>query len=52
LLLTSSSERLRESLAREIDLAEGGIFEFGGQHCDQVVANVLAGLDRGEGNSR
>jgi RNA polymerase sigma factor (sigma-70 family) len=41
---------LRESLAREIDLAEGGIFEFGGQHCDQVVANVFAGLDREDGN--
>jgi RNA polymerase sigma factor (sigma-70 family) len=36
---------LRESLTREIDLAESGIFEFGGQHCDQVVANVLARLD-------
>lgn len=36
---------LRESLAREIDLAEGDIFEFGGQHCDQVVANVLGRLD-------
>lgn len=39
---------LRESLARELDLAEGGIFEFGGQHCDRVVANVLARLDGGD----
>lgn len=39
---------LRESLAREIDLAEGGIFEFGGRYCDQVVAQVLARLERGD----
>jgi RNA polymerase sigma-70 factor (ECF subfamily) len=31
---------LRESLAREIDIAERDIYEFGGQRCDQVVANV------------
>jgi RNA polymerase sigma-70 factor (ECF subfamily) len=35
---------LREALAREIDLAERDIFEFGGQHCDRVIANVLARL--------
>lgn len=33
---------LRESLAKEIDLAEGDIFNFGGVHCDGVVATVLA----------
>ena len=33
---------LRESLAREIDLAESDLFEFGGSHCDGVVARVLA----------
>lgn len=33
---------LRESLARELNLAERDLFEFGGPHCDQVVANVLA----------
>ncbi|HEY2780791.1 MAG TPA: RNA polymerase sigma factor [Steroidobacteraceae bacterium] len=33
---------LRESLARELDLAEPGLFEFGGDHCDRVVAVVLA----------
>jgi RNA polymerase sigma factor (sigma-70 family) len=35
---------LRESLAREFNLAESDLFEFGGAHCDQVVANVLARL--------
>jgi len=35
---------LRESLAKEIDLAQGDIFEFGGAHCDQMVAAVLARL--------
>jgi RNA polymerase sigma factor (sigma-70 family) len=33
---------LRESLARDLDLVEPGLFEFGGDHCDRVVANVLA----------
>ncbi len=33
---------LRESLARELDLAQPDLFEFGGAHCDQVVARVLA----------
>ncbi|WP_341318204.1 RNA polymerase sigma factor [Paraburkholderia sp. IMGN_8] len=33
---------LRESLAREIDLAERDLFEFGGAHCDRVVAAVLS----------
>ncbi|HEX3913993.1 MAG TPA: RNA polymerase sigma factor [Steroidobacteraceae bacterium] len=33
---------LRESLARELDLAEPNLFEFGGDHCDHVVARVLA----------
>jgi RNA polymerase sigma-70 factor (ECF subfamily) len=36
---------LRESLAREFDRAERDVFEFGGEHCDRVVANVLARLD-------
>src|SRR5262245_12275142 len=35
---------LREALAREVDLAERDIFEFGGQHCDSVIAHVLARL--------
>jgi RNA polymerase sigma-70 factor (ECF subfamily) len=33
---------LRESLAHDIDLAERGVFEFGGAHCDRMVANVLS----------
>jgi RNA polymerase sigma-70 factor, ECF subfamily len=32
---------LRESLARELNLAEPDLFEFGGDHCDRVVAAVL-----------
>lgn len=35
---------LRESLAQEIDLAERDLYEFGGAHCDRVVAGVLARL--------
>jgi RNA polymerase sigma-70 factor (ECF subfamily) len=35
---------LRESLAREVDFAEEDIFQFGGAHCDCIVANVLARL--------
>ena len=33
---------LREALAKDIDLAQGDIFEFGGERCDRVVATVLA----------
>ncbi len=36
---------LRESLAAEIDLAERDIFDFGGDHCDRVVAAVLRRWD-------
>jgi RNA polymerase sigma factor (sigma-70 family) len=35
---------LREALAREIDLAERDLFDFGGEHCDRVVANVIQRL--------
>jgi RNA polymerase sigma-70 factor (ECF subfamily) len=35
---------LREAMAREVDLAERDIFEFGGQHCDHIIASVLARL--------
>ena len=38
---------LRESLAQEIDLAERDLYEFGGAHCDRVVAAVLARLEAG-----
>jgi RNA polymerase sigma-70 factor (ECF subfamily) len=33
---------LRESLARDLDLATGDVFEFGGERCNRVVAQVLA----------
>jgi len=36
---------LRESLAQEIDLAERDVFSFGGEHCDRIVAAVLARLE-------
>ena len=35
---------LRESLAQEIDVAESDVFEFGGLHCDRIVAQVLSRL--------
>jgi len=35
---------LREALAQEVDLAERDLYEFGGVHCDRVVAAVLARL--------
>lgn len=33
---------LREALAREVDLAERDLFEFGGTRCDRIVAGVMA----------
>ena len=38
---------LRESLAQEVDMAERDLFEFGGTHCDGVIAAVLARLGSG-----
>jgi len=35
---------LRESLAREFDLAQRDVFEFGGARCDRIVASVVAKL--------
>jgi RNA polymerase sigma-70 factor (ECF subfamily) len=35
---------LREALAREMDLAERDLYEFGGWRCDRVVAAVLGRL--------
>lgn len=35
---------LRESLAKELDLAERDLFEFGGMHCDDMIAAVLGRL--------
>jgi RNA polymerase sigma-70 factor (ECF subfamily) len=37
---------LRESLAREMDLAEQELFGFDGERCDRIVASVLAGIAR------
>jgi len=34
--------RLRESIARELDMGTGDIFNFGGERCDRIVAAVLA----------
>lgn len=42
---------LRESLARDADLAERDLFEFDGPRCDSVVANVLARLESGPADS-
>ena len=35
---------LRESLAREIDVAERDLYDFGGAHCDRIVSRVLSSL--------
>lgn len=40
---------LREMLARTFDVAEREVFDFGGEHCDRLVARVIARLDAGEG---
>ena len=37
---------LRESLAREIDVAERDLYDFGGLRCDRIVAAVQGHLDR------
>jgi RNA polymerase sigma factor (sigma-70 family) len=39
-----SKALLRESLAREFDLAERDVFEFGGVRCDRIVRHVMAAL--------
>jgi RNA polymerase sigma-70 factor (ECF subfamily) len=39
---------LRESLARDLYLAERDLIEFGGGHCDRLVAAVLSRLESGE----
>jgi RNA polymerase sigma-70 factor, ECF subfamily len=35
---------LRESLARDFDLSERDVFDFGGSHCDRIVATMLKRL--------
>ena len=42
---------LRESLAREIDVAEHDLFDFGGTHCDRIVAAVNSRLDEDSSRS-
>jgi RNA polymerase sigma-70 factor (ECF subfamily) len=37
---------LREALAREVDLAEPDLYEFGGVRCDRIVAAVMRRLQR------
>ena len=37
---------LRESLARELDLAERDLFEFGGARCDRIVEHVMEQLPK------
>jgi RNA polymerase sigma-70 factor (ECF subfamily) len=37
---------LREALAREIDVAERDLFDFGGARCDRIVAGVHARIDQ------
>ena len=35
---------LRESLSCELNMAQADVFQFGGAHCDRIVARVLARL--------
>ncbi|WP_321960912.1 RNA polymerase sigma factor [Paraburkholderia sp. J7] len=39
-------QMLRESLVQELDRLGPDLFEFGGRHCDRIVAAVLARLRR------
>jgi RNA polymerase sigma factor (sigma-70 family) len=39
---------LRDSVSQEIDMAQRDVYEFGGAHCDRVVARVLARLQEGD----
>lgn len=43
---------LRESLAREIDIAERDLFDFAGARCDRIVATVDTRLDGEAGTPR
>jgi len=40
---------LRETLAREIDIAERNVWEFAGERCDRIVARVLSRLTESGG---
>jgi RNA polymerase sigma-70 factor (ECF subfamily) len=35
---------LRESIAQDLDLAQGQVFDFDGARCDRIVAGVLRGM--------
>lgn len=35
---------LRESLARDVDMATGDVFSFAGERCDRIVTRVLNGI--------
>jgi RNA polymerase sigma-70 factor (ECF subfamily) len=39
--LFRAKARLREALARELDVAAQGVFAFDGNRCDRIVAAVL-----------
>ena len=43
--LFRAKARLRESIAREIDVAAQDVFGFAGARCDRIVARVLARID-------
>ncbi len=43
--LFRAKARLRESIAREIDIAAQEVFEFAGTRCDRIVSRVLARLE-------
>ena len=45
--LFRAKARLRESIAREIDVAAQEVFEFAGARCDRIVTRVLARLAAG-----
>jgi RNA polymerase sigma-70 factor (ECF subfamily) len=36
---------LQESISQEIDMAERDVYNFGGQHCDRIVEQVLLRLE-------
>ncbi len=40
---------LRESLAREIDVAGSELFGFAGARCDRIVANVMSRIGKRDG---
>ena len=45
--LFRAKARLRESIARELDVASREVFAFDGERCDRIVAAVLRRIDPG-----